>query len=71
MNMLFERLSLQAHLRRVLDQYPDQGWQIIREAIERELRSRLVRQKPGNSSGPVKYRHEATRHPQSVPHRQS
>ena len=37
MNPLFERLSLQGHLRRIIDQYGDQGWQIIRAAVEREL----------------------------------
>ena len=38
MNPLFERLSLQGHLRRILDHYPEQGWQIIQAAVERELR---------------------------------
>ena len=38
MNALFERLSLQGHLRRILDHYPEQGWQIIQQAVERELR---------------------------------
>ena len=37
MNPLFERLSLQGHLRRIIDQYGEQGWQIIRAAVEREL----------------------------------
>lgn len=44
MNLLFERLSLQGHLRRILDQYPEQGWQIIQAAIERELNYSMIRQ---------------------------
>lgn len=44
MNLLFERLSLQGHLRRILDQYPDQGWQIIRLAVEREMACEIRRQ---------------------------
>jgi len=38
MNPLFERLSLQGHLRRIIEQYGDQGWKIIELALERELR---------------------------------
>ncbi len=39
MNQLFERLSLQGHLRRIIDQYGEtQGLAIIRQALERELR---------------------------------
>ena len=45
MNLLFERLSLQGHLRRILNQYPDSGWAIIQQAIERELNhSRIIEQ---------------------------
>lgn len=42
MNPMFERLSLQGHLRRILDQYPDTGWEIIQQAIERELNHSLL-----------------------------
>ena len=39
MNQLYERLSLQGHLRRILDQYGEtQGLAIIRQALERELK---------------------------------
>lgn len=40
MNPLFERLSLQGHLRRIIERAgPDQAWQIIQAAVERELRA--------------------------------
>lgn len=42
MTPMFERLSLQGHLRRILDHYPEQGWDIIRLAIERELRYSII-----------------------------
>lgn len=42
MNPMFERLSLQGHLRRILDQYPDNGWAIIQQAIERELKYSII-----------------------------
>lgn len=42
MNTLFERISLQAHLRRILDQYPDQAWMIIQQAIEREVKHEIT-----------------------------
>lgn len=45
MNPLFERLSLQGHLRRIIEQYGDQGWQIIRAAIEMELQHTLLTQR--------------------------
>ena len=44
MNPLFDRLSLQGHLRRILDQYPDTGWAIIQAAIERELNHTMIKQ---------------------------
>lgn len=44
MNPLFERLSLQGHLRRILDQYPDSGWAIIQAAVERELNHIIIKQ---------------------------
>lgn len=38
MNPLFDRLSLQGQLRRIVEQYgAEQGWQIIQLALEREL----------------------------------
>lgn len=38
MNPLFERLSLQGHLQRIIDQYGQQeGWTIIEQAIERQI----------------------------------
>ena len=43
MNPLFERLSLQGHLRRILNQYPDSGWTIIQQAIERELEHERIK----------------------------
>ena len=46
MNILFERLSLQGHLRRILDRSPDQGWEIIRRAIERELNHQVIKHQP-------------------------
>lgn len=36
-NLLFERLRLQAHFRRVFDDLgQEQGWQLIRRAVELE-----------------------------------
>lgn len=44
-NPLFERLSLQAHLRRILEQYPDSGWAIIQAAVERELDHTIIQER--------------------------
>lgn len=38
MNQLFERLSLQGHLRRIIDSWGhEQGLRIIEQALQREL----------------------------------
>ena len=43
MNPLFERLSLQGHLRRLIDQLGErEAWEIIRAAVERELQHTLL-----------------------------
>jgi len=40
-NLLFERLRLQAHFRRVFDDLgQDQGWQLIQRAVELESQNR-------------------------------
>jgi len=45
MNTMFERLSLQGHLRRIIDQSGEtQGWEIIAQAIERELKRIEIQQ---------------------------
>ena len=45
MNQLFDRLSLQGHLRRIIEQYGEEtGLAIIKQAIERELKSMELRQ---------------------------
>ena len=41
MNILFDRLSLQGHFKRVIETYgEDQGLDLIREALARELKYR-------------------------------
>lgn len=37
MNPLFERLRLQAHLREIIRAAGDQGWEIISQAVAREI----------------------------------
>ena len=44
MNPMFDRLSLQGHLRRIIEQYGEsQGLDLIKQAIERELKSMELR----------------------------
>lgn len=43
MNLLFERLALQAHFRRVFDQVgTETGWQLIQAAVEKESVNHLT-----------------------------
>ena len=42
MNTLFERLSLQGHIKRIIDEYgPEQGWAIVEAAVAREAKWRV------------------------------
>ena len=45
MNQLYDRLSLQGHLRRIIEQYGEPtGLAIIKQAIERELKYSNLKQ---------------------------
>ncbi len=47
MTQLFERLSLQAHFRRLFDEHGvESGWQLIQQAVELESRQHLTTLEP-------------------------
>ena len=50
-NLLFERLRLQAHFRRVFDDLgQEQGWQLIRRAVELESQRHQTHPESGDAA---------------------
>lgn len=60
MNALFDRLSLQAHIKRIIDQYGEAaGWQLVELAVAREAKWRVFEHERKYNNGNHTHRHTA------------